>query len=451
MAERKASPHNWETERSLLGGLLIDPDALAEVRERVDADDFHRPAHAVLYRLLCELSDARQKPDITLVLDEMERRGISDSAGGVAYVVELPAACPSVANLDSYAARVHDHAVRRRLQLAAQAVIAEVQAGEKPTADLLDSAEQSIFAVSKLSGPQDWHPLSEVVGEQIDIIRQRAENPGAVVGIPTGFVDLDRKLAGLHPGQLIILGARPAMGKTAFALNIALSAAQRGGVAVGIFSLEMSRQELVGRMLCSEARVDAGRVRTGQLDPDDDWRRLLDASERLHGLPIAIDDQSGLTVGQLRSKARRLKSLYPDLGLIVVDYLQLMQGTGGSKESREQVIANISRGMKILAKELQITVLALSQLNRGLESRTDKRPMASDLRESGAIEQDADVIMFIYRDEHYKPDTADKGIAEIIISKQRGGETGTVKLAFLGEFTLFQNLAARPDAGGGYL
>ncbi len=451
MADRKASPHNWETERSLLGGLLIDPSALAEIRERVDGADFHRPAHEALFVLLCELADARHVPDMTLVLDEIERRGMAERVGGVAYVVELPSACPSVANLDNYAARVHDHSVRRRLQLAAQAVIADVQAGELPTQELLDGAEQAIFAVSKLSGPQDWHPLAEVLDEQIMAIHKRAENPDAVVGIPTGFVDLDKKLAGLHPGQLIILGARPAMGKTAFALNIALSAAIRGNVAVGIFSLEMARQELVGRMLCSEARVDAGRVRTGRLDPDEDWRRLIDASERLHGLPMAIDDQSGLTVSQLKSKARRLKSLYPNLGLIVVDYLQLMQGTGGPKESREQVIATISRGMKILAKELQITVLALSQLNRGLESRTDKRPMASDLRESGAIEQDADVIMFIYRDEIYKPDTADKGIAEIIIAKQRGGETGTVRLAFLGEYTLFQNLAARVEGPGGYL
>ncbi len=441
MAERKASPHNWETERALLGGLLLDPSQLVEVRERVAPADFHRPAHEALYGLLCELGDAGQAPDTTLVLDELARRGLGEKCGGAGYVAGLPAACPSVENLAGYAARVADHAVRRRLLLAAESIIDQVQTGEKGTLELLDSAEQSVFALSQLSGPRDWHAISTVVDEQMVEIQSRAESPGEVTGLPTGFVDLDKKLAGFHPGQLVILAARPAMGKTAFALNLALNAAQRGGAAVGIFSLEMSRHELVGRMLCSEGRVDAGRVRTGRLGPDD-WRNLVVASERVHALPMAIDDTSGLTIGQLRSKARRLKMEHPNLGLIVVDYLQLMQGTGGAKESREQVISTISRGMKILAKELGITVLALSQLNRSLESRTDKRPLPSDLRESGAIEQDADVIMFIYRDEIYNQDKSpDKGIAEIIVAKQRGGETGTVKLSFQGEFTLFQNLA----------
>ena len=446
MAERKASPHNWETERALLGGVLLDPSQLLEVRERLAPADFHRPAHESLFTLLCELADAGHAPDTTLVLDELARRGNAEKVGGAGYVAGLPAACPSVENLLTYATRIADHAVRRRLVLAAQTIIDEVEAGEKPTTDLLDVAEREVFALSQATGSRDWHAMSTVVDEQMMEIQARSERPGDVTGIPTGFVDLDKKLAGFHAGQLIILGARPAMGKTAFALNLALSAATRGGAAVGIFSLEMSRHELVGRMLCSEGRVDAGRVRTGRL-AQDDWRRLVDASGRLHALPIAIDDTSGLTVGQLRSKARRLKSEYPALGLIIVDYLQLMQGTGGAKESREQVISTISRGLKILAKELGITVVALSQLNRGLESRTDKRPMASDLRESGAIEQDADVIMFIYRDEIYKEDTPDKGIAEIIVAKQRGGETGTVKLAFQGEFTLFQNLA--PSHGPG--
>jgi replicative DNA helicase len=446
VAERKASPHNWETERALLGGVMLDPSQLLEVRERVASADFHRPAHEALFALLCELADAGQSPDTTLVLDELARRGNAEKVGGAGYVAGLPAACPSVENLGTYASRVADHAVRRRLVLAAQTIIDEVEAGEKPTTDLLDVAEREVFALSQATGARDWHAISTVVDEQLMEIQTRAERPGDVTGIPTGFTDLDRKLAGFHPGQLIILGARPAMGKTAFALNLALAAATRGGVAVGVFSLEMSRHELVGRMLCSDGRVDAGRVRTGRLSQDD-WRRLMDAGERLHSLPIAIDDTSGLTVGQLRSKSRRLKSEHPNLGLIVVDYLQLMQGTGGAKESREQVISTISRGLKILAKELGITVVALSQLNRGLESRTDKRPMASDLRESGAIEQDADVIMFIYRDEIYKEDSPDKGIAEIIVAKQRGGETGTVKLAFQGEFTLFQNLA--PGHGPG--
>ncbi len=450
MAERKASPHNWETERSLLGGLLLDPDQLVEVRERVVAADFHKPAHEALYALMCELADAGQLPDTTLVLDEIARRGVAEAVGGAGYVAGLPGACPSVENLQGYGQRVHDHAVRRRLLLAAETVIDEVHSGRKPTQELLDTAEKSVFEISQLSGSRDWHPLSTVLDEQLEELRRRAEQPGDVTGVPTGFIDLDRKLAGLHAGQLIILAARPAMGKTAFALNIALQAAQRAGAAVGVFSLEMARQELVSRMLTSDAMVDGMRVRTGKLD-DEDWRRLLVSSERLRELPIAIDDMSGLTISQLRSKARRLKAEYPDLKVLIIDYLQLMQGPSGSRESREQIISAISRGLKILAKELEITVIALSQLNRGLENRPNKRPIMSDLRESGAIEQDADVILFIYRDEVYNPDTTpDKGIAEIIIAKQRAGEIGTVRLTFVKEHTAFRNHTDRDGPVSGY-
>ncbi len=450
MAERKATPHNWETERALLGGLLLDPGQLVEVRERVTAPDFHKPAHESLYALMCALAETGQTPDTTLVLDEIARRSMSDACGGAGYVAGLPGACPSVENLQTYAHRVHDHAMRRRLVLAAEKIIDEVHDGQKPTQELLDVAERSVFEISQLSGQRDWHALSIVVDEQLLELQERARHPGEVTGIPTGFTDLDKKLAGLHSGQLIILAARPAMGKTAFVLNVALHAAQRGGVAVGIFSLEMARHELVGRMLTSEAMVHASNVRTGKLQ-EEDWRRLMEAGERLRTLPIAIDDMSGLTISQLRSKARRLKSEYPGLGLIIIDYLQLMTGTGGSKESREQVISTISRGLKILAKELGIAVIALSQLNRSLETRPNKRPIPSDLRESGAIEQDADVIMFIYRDEYYNPDTTpDKGIAEIIIAKQRAGETGTVKLTFIGEHTAFRNHTDREGPVGGY-
>jgi replicative DNA helicase len=449
VAERKASPHNWETERSLLGGLLLDPDQLVEVRERVTAADFHKPAHEALYALMCELADAGQLPDTTLVLDEIARRGVAEAVGGAGYVAGLPGACPSVENLQGYGQRVHDHAVRRRLLLAAETVIDEVHSGRKPTQELLDTAEKSVFEISQLSGSRDWHPLSTVLEEQLEELRRRAEQPGDVTGVPTGFIDLDRKLAGLHAGQLIILAARPAMGKTAFALNIALQAAQRAGAAVGVFSLEMARQELVSRMLTSDAMVDGMRVRTGKLD-DEDWRRLLVSSERLRELPIAIDDMSGLTISQLRSKARRLKAEYPDLKVLIIDYLQLMQGPSGSRESREQIISAISRGLKILAKELEITVIALSQLNRGLENRPNKRPIMSDLRESGAIEQDADVILFIYRDEVYNEATADKGVAEIIIAKQRAGEIGTVRLTFVKEHTAFRNHTDRDGPVSGY-
>ena len=444
-------PHNWETERALLGGLMLAPEQLLQVRESIVADDFHRPAHQHLYALLCALADAGAVPDTMVLLDEIERRGEAERVGGIAYVIALPQACPTVDNLEAYGRRVKEHAVRRQLLLAARQIEADIQEGVKDLGSLMDGAEKAVFEIANVTGTKSWHPLSNIIDEQILEIQHRASNPGEVTGVPTGFIDLDKKLAGLQRTDLIVLAARPAMGKTAFVLNLALNAALKGGVAVGMFSLEMSRHQLATRMLCSHARVDASLVRTGNLDPNEDWRRLIEASEVLHSLPILIDDTPGLTINQLRSKARRLKAEYPNLGLLIVDYLQLMTGTGGPKESRENVISNISRGMKILAKELQVPVMALSQLNRSLESRTDKRPMPSDLRESGAIEQDADVILFIYRDEVYtKEASAKKGIAEIIIAKQRSGPIGTVELAFLDKYILFQNLAGPSDTPSGY-
>lgn len=443
-------PHNWETERSLLGGLLLDSRQVTDVQEVVRAEDFAKPQHAALFTLVAAQVERMGAADIVSVLDELEQTGKVDDYGGASYLVALPQACPSVENLMVYARRVKEHAVRRRLHLAAEAILEDISEGSKDLPSLLDNAEKAVFDVAQLSTARDWHRLGPLIDHEMLAIQQRAENPGSVQGVTTGFVDLDKMMAGLHKTDLIILAARPAMGKTAFALNLAMNAAMKGGVGVGIFSLEMSRQQLTGRLLTAQARVDAGRVRTGQLDPHEDWRRLSDAADVLHGLPIFIDDTPGLTIHQLRSKARRLRSECPELGLIVVDYLQLMQGSGGAKESRENAISAISRGMKILAKDLQVPVIALSQLNRSLESRTDKRPMPSDLRESGAIEQDADIILFIYRDEVYNPDSPDKGLAEIIIAKQRSGPIGKVKLAFLNQFTLFQNYAGGPEGGDGY-
>lgn len=445
----KGAPHNWETERSLLGGILLDSRQVPDLLERVAAEDFARPSHQQLFRILVEMQERHGAVDIVSLLDEVERRSDLGDLGGASYLAALPSACPSVDNLMVYAERVREHAVRRRLLEAAQAIVEEVKGGSSDLASLLDGAEKRVFDVSQLSGSRDWFPLSLLVDEEMRTIEERAAVPGDITGVPTGFVDLDRMLAGLHPSDLLVLAARPAMGKTAFALNIGLHAARKSNVGVGIFSLEMSRQQLATRMLCGEARVDASRVRSGQLDAED-WRRLGEAAEQLHRLPIFIDDTPGLTIAQLRSKARRLRTECPELGLVVVDYLQLMSGTGGTRESRENAVSAISRGLKILAKDLGVPVLALSQLNRSLESRTDKRPMPSDLRESGAIEQDADVILFIYRDEVYNDDSPDKGLAEIIVAKQRNGPIGRVKLAFLGQFTLFQNYASHVPGGDGY-
>ncbi len=437
----------WEVERALLGGLLLDPSQLMDVAERVAAESFSRPPHQNLFALMLQMQEQGQKAEIVSVVDEIARRD-ADDFDGIAYVTQLPNACPSVENLGVYAERVRDASLRRRLVDAAQQIAEAVKNDPKDLPALMDEAEKTIFGVTQLSGREDWHPLSEVIDDEFKAIQERAKSPGHVVGLPTGFCDLDGKLTGLAPGQLVVLAARPGMGKSAFALNIALNAARSG--AVGIFTLEMSRQEVATRMLCSHAEVDMRSVRTGILQGRD-WSKLAAAAEELHALPIEIDDSPGVTIMQLRSKARRLYAKRRGLGLIVVDYLQLMSGSGGTKESRENAISAISRGLKVLAKELEVPVIALSQLNRGVESRTDKRPLPSDLRESGAIEQDADIILFIYRDDFYNKDSPDKGLAEIIIAKNRAGPTDTVKLIFEGQFTRFDNWADPNKVGDGYV
>lgn len=439
--------YNWEVERSLLGGLMLDASQLAEVREAVRPEDFHNPRHGALFTLLIEVVERTGNCDVISVMDEVGRRDAFEEFGGAAYITGLPNACPSVENIESYAARVREHATRRNLVAAAEAIIGDVKTGEKDLPTLLDDAERGVFALSELSGKSEWHPLSEIIDEQIVTIQERQKNPGDVTGITTGFVDLDKKLAGFNRSDLIILAARPAMGKTALALNMAVAAAEKSGVAVGIFTLEMSRQQLATRMLCAEAMVDASRVRTGHLDVHEDWRKLTRAAEKLADLPIEIDDSGGLTISSLRSKARRLRAKRPDLGLIIIDYLQLMQGQGGPKESRENAVSGISRGLKLLAKELDIPVVALSQLNRTLENRPNKRPQPSDLRESGSIEQDADIILFIYRDEVYHEDSPKKGLAEVIVAKNRAGAIGDVTLTFDGRWTLFRNYAGITESG----
>ncbi len=439
--------YNWEVERSLLGGLMLDASQLAEVREAVRAEDFHNPRHGALFTLLIEVVERTGNCDVISVMDEVGRRDAFEDYGGAAYISGLPNACPSVENIESYAARVREHATRRNLVVVAEAIIGSVRAGEKDLPTLLDDAQREVFALSQLSGKSEWHALSEVIDKQFMVIQERSRNPGDVTGITTGFVDLDKKLAGFNRSDLIILAARPAMGKTALALNMAVAAADKSGVAVGIFTLEMSRQQLATRMLCAEAMVDASKVRTGHLDPVDDWRKLSRAAEKLSDLPIEIDDAGGLTISSLRSKARRLKAKRPELGLLIIDYLQLMEGQGGAKESRENAVSGISRGLKLLAKELDIPIVALSQLNRTLENRPNKRPQPSDLRESGSIEQDADIILFIYRDEVYHEDSPKKGLAEVIVAKNRSGAIGDVTLTFDGRWTLFRNYAGPTDSG----
>ncbi|MCB9758845.1 MAG: replicative DNA helicase [Alphaproteobacteria bacterium] len=445
-------PQSLEAERAVLGGLLLDFAQVPAIAEVLSADDFYSSAHGAIWRLMLERANRNEPLDVLGLADHMMSTGQAEDFGGLAYATSLPEQVPTTENLGYYAGIVREKAVRRRLLQASGEISQKVYQGTDELPELLDFAERRIFEVSQQGNKRDWSQLGEVIDEEWQRLEMLSERRGEVTGIPTGYVDLDRMLAGLQRSDLIILAARPAMGKTALALNIAQNVAVRAGAGVGVFSLEMSKGQLATRMLCAQARVDAGRVRTGMLSRDEDWPRLEDASEVLYHAPLWIDDTPGLSITALRSRARRLAAEHGNLGLIMIDYLQLMGASGDGNISREQVISTISRGLKGLAKELNIPVIALSQLNRGVESRSDKRPMISDLRESGAIEQDADIIMFIYRDEYYNPDTTpEPGVAEIIIAKQRNGPTGTAKLAFLGRYTRFDNLARDAETPGSYM
>ncbi len=438
-------PQALEAERAVIGALILDPHRTDAIAAILDIEDFYSDAHKRLFAMLVGHANAGHTVDLLGVVQEVMDADDPKEFGGVNYVASLPELVPTTENVEYYAGIVVDKARRRRLLTAAGEIVERAFGGSDTTEDLLDFAEGQVFAVTQLDQQKDWQTIAEIADVEWPAIERRAADPGEVVGTPTGFTQLDRLLAGLHSTDLVILAARPAMGKTALALNIAQNAALKAQVGVGFFSLEMGAAQLWTRMLCSVGRVEGNKIRTGQNLTEDDWDRLGAAADQLYQAKIWIDDTPGLTVHQLRSRARRLKARQPDLGLIVVDYLQLMQGSGGSRESREQVISGISRGLKGLAKDLDVAVLALSQLNRGLESRTDKRPMPSDLRESGAIEQDADVIMFIYRDEVYNRETAERGVAEVIVAKQRRGATGDVKLAWNGPTTTFDNLELRYD------
>ena len=449
MEDLRQFPQAVEAERAVLGGLLLDYQQIGSITEILGADDFYRDVHKRIFEEMIERSAKGEKIDALGLSQLALASGPNDPFGGAAYISSLPEMIGSTDNIDYYAGIVRERSIRRKLLQVAGKITEQSFEGTVDIQDLMDLAEREVFEIAKVSNQKGWAGVSSIVDKEIQRIEELCKNKGEVTGIPTGLVDLDRKLAGIHRSDLLILAARPAMGKTALALNIAQNIAIRANVGVGIFSLEMPQGQLVTRMLCAEGRVDAQAVRTGYLDEKEDWDKLERAAETLYQAPIWIDDTPGLSIHQIRSKARRLKAEHDNLGLIVIDYLQLMRGTG-KEGSREQEISGISRGLKTLAKELDVGVVALSQLNRGVESRTDKRPLPSDLRESGAIEQDADIIMFIYRDEVYNDDSMDKGIAEVIVAKQRGGATGTVRLSFQGQFTKFDNLAREGDIPGGY-
>ncbi|KFN48979.1 replicative DNA helicase [Arenimonas composti] len=437
----RVPPQSAEAEQAVIGGLMLAPDSLDRVGDFLTEHDFYRRDHRLIYRAIRELSDKGQPFDAVTLGEWFESNGLSEQIGGTGYLVELAASTPSAANIRAYAEIVREKSVLRQLIEAGTEIVNDgFQPEGRDSQEVLSAAEMKVFKIAEQGrrGRADFVPLRDAMKDAFQILQERYENAGSITGLPTGFHELDEMTAGLQPSDLIILAARPAMGKTTLALNLAEYGALKTRKAVAVYSMEMSASQLAFRLISSIGRVNATRLRTGQLE-DEDWSRVNMAIKMLSDVKIFIDDTPALSPDVLRSKARRIKREH-DLGLIVIDYLQLMQ-VPGSAENRTNEISEISRSLKALAMELKVPVIALSQLNRGLESRTDKRPVMSDLRESGAIEQDADIIMFIYRDEYYHKDSPDKGLAEVIIAKQRNGPTGTAKLKFFGEYTRFDNLA----------
>ena len=440
----RVPPHSIEAEQSVLGGLLLDNQAWEKIGDMLALGDFYRDDHRRIYRHIARLIESGKPADVVTVHEAVEQSEDKDKTGGLAYLGSLAHNTPSASNIRRYAEIVRERAVLRRLVAVGNDISdSAINPLGKSVGQLLDEAESKVFEIAESGergkqGFQDIHQLLTQVMQRVDELYSR-DNPSDITGLPTGFNDLDSYTSGLQPGDLVIVAGRPSMGKTAFSINIAENMALQTGMPVAIFSMEMSGNQLAQRMLGSIGRVDQHKLRTGRLS-DEDWSRLTDAVGKLDAAPIHVDDTPALNALELRARARRLHRQYGKLGLIVIDYLQLMSATTMG-ENRATEISEISRSLKALAKELQCPVIALSQLNRSLEQRPNKRPVMSDLRESGAIEQDADLIIAIYRDEVYNPDSADKGKAELLILKQRNGPIGTVDATFIGQFTKFENYA----------
>ncbi|HTY20044.1 MAG TPA: replicative DNA helicase [Geobacteraceae bacterium] len=450
---RKLPPQSIEAEMSVLGGILLENEAINRALEMLTAEDFYRENHRKIFRAMIDLNERRDPCDLITLTSVLKKKGELEEAGGGAYLATLVDYVPTAANIAYYCRIIKEKGLIRRLISAATEIVTRGYDDQLEVTELLDNAQKAIFEISENKLRPAFFPVSSVLKDTIRNIELLYERKEHVTGVPTGFIDLDEKTAGFQRGDLIIIAGRPSMGKTAFALNIAQYAALHSDqkTPVAIFSLEMSKEQLVTRLLCSEARIDASRLRTGHL-VDNDWEKLARGAGKLHEAKIFIDDSPAISVLEMRAKCRRLRA-EQNLGLVIVDYLQLMRG-GSNPESRQQEISEISRSLKALAKELELPVVALSQLNRGLENRTDKRPMMSDLRESGAIEQDADLIMFVYRETVYCEKCKNRDLtcdenhehnAEIIIGKQRNGPIGTVNMTFLGEHTRFENQSKRND------
>jgi replicative DNA helicase len=449
VAQLRIPPHSLEAESSVLGGLLLDNSSWDRIGDLLNDSDFYRYEHRLVFNSVSSLINNNRAADVITVFEQMQSQGKADEVGGLAYLNSLAQYVPSSANIRRYAEIVRERAILRKLvSVSDEIATTALNTNGRPVPNILDEAEQKIFNIGEEGSRmrQGFQSMGNLVVELLDRVEEMSKNPNDITGVPTGFVDLDRMTSGMQAGDLIVLAARPSMGKTALAINIAENVALKEGLPVAVFSMEMGASQLAIRIVGSIGRIDQGRLRTGKLH-DEEWPRLAEAVERLRTVSLSIDETPGLTPSELRASARRLSRNCGKLGLVVVDYLQLMSGSsGGDGDNRATELGEISRGLKMLAKELQCPVIALSQLNRGVEQRTDKRPMMSDLRESGAIEQDADVIMFIYRDDYYNKDSKEPGVAEIIIGKQRNGPTGTVKLTFLKPITKFESYAGgNPD------
>lgn len=437
---KRILPHSMEAEQSVIGSMIMDREAILKASELLAGEDFYNRQYGILFETMVELNDEGSPVDLVTLQNRLREKDVPPEVSSLEFVRELITAVPTSANIKYYANIVAEKATLRRLIRLNEEIANTCYAGKESLEYILDDTEKKVFQLVQKRTTDDFVPIRQVVMNALDRIETAAKNKGSVTGVPTGFIDLDYRTAGMQPSDLILIAARPSMGKTALALNIAQYVAFKKNTPIAIFSLEMSKEQLVNRMFSLESNVDAQKLRTGQLN-DQEWERLIESAGVIGKSNLIIDDTPGISVAELRSKCRKYK-LENNLSMIIIDYLQLMTGSGRS-DSRQQEISDISRSLKAIARELNVPVIALSQLSRAVEQRPDHRPMLSDLRESGAIEQDADVVMFIYRDDYYNHDSDKKGISEIIIAKQRNGPIGTVELAWLPEYTKFANLEHR--------
>ena len=435
---KRVLPHSLEAEQSVIGSMLMDREAVIAASEIVTGSDFYQQQYGIMFDAMVELFNEGKPVDLVTLQDRLKEKDVPPEVSSLDFVRDIVTMVPTSANVRSYATIVGEKAVLRRLIKTTEEIANTCYAGKEPLENILADTEKSVFNLLQNRGGQDFVPIKQVAINVLEKIEDAYKNQGTVTGIPSGFIDLDYKLSGFQPSDFILIAARPSMGKTAFVLNVVDYVAVRKSLPCMVFSLEMSKEQLVNRLFSLESRVDAQALRTGNLS-DSDWEKLIEGAGTIGNSELIIDDTPGISIAEMRSKCRKYK-LEHDLKLIIIDYLQLMSGSGRGSDSRQQEISDISRSLKALARELSVPVIALSQLSRAVEQRPDHRPMLSDLRESGAIEQDADVVMFIYRDDYYNHDSEMKGISEIIIAKQRNGPIGTVNLVWLPQYTKFANM-----------